>query len=288
MLLTRRRLLLGLGCLTLGGPVEAAPVVPVNTFAAPGTIHYFIERGDIARVRQMLQASPRLRETRQSFLGTPLATAAYVGNLPIVTLLLGLKANVNARTSDAFDTQTVLMAACSNNDYPEATRLQIVRLLVDKGALVRVVDRSGSTALHDAAFWGLADVANFLLSRGADIGAIDGDGRTPFTEAFRGAAQWDDWRLVRFARVAVGAGANVNVRALSGDTMLHLAVKGGQPHAVEFLLGQNADINAPDRAGRTPLAVALAHNQTEIAALLRGYGGKETPPPPAPPVKPKP
>jgi ankyrin repeat protein len=261
-----------------GVSIQAAPPAAASASAEPDTIHFYIERGEIAKVEKLLARHPALKEQRQAYLGTPLAVAAENGKAQLVKYLVTKGANVNARCPDEYDSQTVLMAACRGVGVPVQTRLQIVKTLVDRGALVRVVDRSGYTALHTAAYWGHADLVGYLLLKGADLMAMDGDGRTPFTEALRGASMWDDWRLVRFIRMAVAEGADVNARVASGDTMLHLAVKSGKVNTVDFLLAQHADVNAQDRTGRTPLTVALQRGQTEVAGLLRKSGAKEAQP----------
>ena len=264
-------IVIGGTALTTAAPVVAAPRVGV---AQPGTIHYFVEQGDLARVKAMLRQDPRLKEQHQSFLGTPLATAAADGRLDIVRYLIGQHVYVNARSSDAYDSQTVLMAACTGNPMPETTRMAIVKALVDAGALVRVVDRSGYTALHTAAYYGHADVVNYLMDKGADLLALDQDGRTPFTEAMRGAELWDDWRLMRFIRVAIAQGADVNGHTAGGETMLGLAARSGKVHALEYLLLQNAGVNERDRSGRTPLDVAVQYGQTDAADILRQHGAQ--------------
>ena len=259
-------------------PSMAKPAVGI---AKPGTIHYYVEQGDTARVKSLLRANPSLREQHQAFLGTPLAVAAADGRLDMVRYLIGQHVYVNARCADAYDSQTVLMAACTGNVFPDATRLDIVKTLVTAGALVRVVDRSGYTALHTAAYYGHADVVNYLLIKGADLLALDQDGRTPFTEAMRGAAMWDDWHLMRFIRVAIAQGADVNARTASGDTMVDLAARAGAVHTLEYLLRLGADPNAKDRSGLTAEAVALERNQTAAVAVLQQFSANT----PAAPVK---
>jgi ankyrin repeat protein len=44
---------------------------------------------------------------------------------------------------------------------------------------------------------------------------------------------------------------------------------------VELLLANNADVNAKDNSGRTPLAFAVLHNYRDLAELLRKHGGIE-------------
>jgi ankyrin repeat protein len=52
--------------------------------------------------------------------------------------------------------------------------IQLCQVLVqDCGALLEVLDAEGNTPLHTAMFWGQCGTAAYLLSRGANPGAIN-------------------------------------------------------------------------------------------------------------------
>jgi ankyrin repeat protein len=58
-------------------------------------------------------------------------------------------------------------------------------LLIANDAKVNAKGYLGRTPLHDAAFHGCKDLAELLLEKGADIGAVTGSGLTPLAEASR-------------------------------------------------------------------------------------------------------
>jgi ankyrin repeat protein len=64
--------------------------------------------------------------------------------------------------------------------------VDVVTLLLNKGAKVNARSNDGATALHLAAQEGCADVVNHLLARGAQVNARDRQGRTPLVRA----TQW--------------------------------------------------------------------------------------------------
>ncbi|KAL1673137.1 ankyrin repeat-containing domain protein [Schizophyllum commune] len=146
-----------------------------------------------------------------------------------------------------------------------AGRLTLARILISQGAAVDLDSQGGVTLLHDAIKRGDApEIVEFLLtSIPSLISAQDNDGDTPLHEAIR-----------RFPRGAPGgarhilallnAGANVNAReTLEGLTPLHLIIqlliKDDTDDETQLyplarqLIELGADINSPDKQGRTLL-----------------------------------
>ena len=67
-------------------------------------------------------------------------------------------------------------------------------------------------------------------------------------------------------------GANVNAKANSGYTPLHLAASAGHIDCVNVLLGCGADIGATDDYGKTPKQTAGLSSKSSIVRLLRSEG----------------
>ena len=68
--------------------------------------------------------------------------------------------------------------------------------------------------------------------------------------------------------------ANVNAKDDGGWTPLHRAAEAGQNEIVELLIDEGADVNAKMEDRWTPLDEAIAVNRTETADLIRKHGGK--------------
>ena len=69
-------------------------------------------------------------------------------------------------------------------------------------------------------------------------------------------------------------GVDVNIADYDNRTALHLAASEGHVDIVSFLIAHQADVNACDRMGFSPLVDALRHNQLQVQKVLRAHGGQ--------------
>ena len=108
---------------------------------------------------------------------TPLLRAALCGDLTLVRLLLAHGADPLIET---FDHTSPLMVASGvgwadgmTHEHSEDETMEVVKLLLEKGAVVNAANDHGITALHGAAYKGANKVVQFLTDRGADLAAKD-------------------------------------------------------------------------------------------------------------------
>ena len=106
-----------------------------------------------------------------------------------------------------------------------------------------------------------------LIESGADVESLDKSGRTPLTNA----AIEDN---IPFARLLLERGAKINAQDQLGWTPLHFSASGYQKEMTEFLLTNGAKIDVQDSYGTTPLfrAVFESRGRGEIIELLRKHG----------------
>jgi ankyrin repeat protein len=172
----------------------------------------------------------------KDFIGaTPLHRAVQNGMVMTASILIRNGADIEAREKTRSTPLVFAVLSERNTD-------SVVKLLLDAGAHVNVVDDSNFTPLHWAAFTGHAGAAELLLKAGADVNAMD----------------------------------------LVGDSALHTAAQRGKWKVVEVLLKYGAKVNCINNRGGTPLDVAMAshdtdrcnaHDRQKVLNILRLHGG---------------
>jgi hypothetical protein len=95
-----------------------------------------------------------------------------------------------------------------------------------------------------------------------------------FNQSRRGIAKIDFGKVEPESRVLEGVmavlslGVDVNAGNAAGDTALHIAAQQGFDTVVQVLVDKGANVNAKNKQGRTPLALAMSGG---------GRGGRRPP-----------
>ncbi len=271
--------------------------------------------GSAAMVAKLLTAGANANAVRQTGV-TVLMTAAHTGDLEVVNLLLAHGADVNGRETRR--EQTALMWAV------EQKHTGVVRALIERGADVHALSRGGFTPLlfgaqqgdldsvqallgagvtvnETSPQWGSAlvtatargheELSLFLLEKGADPNAADGNGITALHySVLRGLAAMANAsqhlgvnslfyrpNMSELVKALLASGANPNARIkkearigvsgggvhvkMAGATPLALASIAADPDLVRLLIEGGADVGLATENGLTSLmaAAGLAH-----------------------------
>jgi ankyrin repeat protein len=119
--------------------------------------------GQGQRVRELVDAEPRLAGAYTGDGFTPLHLAAFFGGADAARVLLERGAEVDARSRN----EQFAPDATALHSAAAARQLEIARLLLDAGADPNARQRSGHTPLDAAELNGDAELATLLRERGA-------------------------------------------------------------------------------------------------------------------------
>jgi ankyrin repeat protein len=208
---------------------------------------------NVASSVQALQVSHELVRGLYSRLAmhnfTILMYAAYHGLKIVVEGLCANNDNIEA----ADDAGMTALHYAARNGY-----LDVVQLLMEHGANELRTDLGGQAVFYHAAAEGQSNVVDFLLKRSAAQNT-DSDGAKKLVDA-REKTQ-DRTALVDAAALGqidvmnllLDAGADVNARTNTGNTVLMVAAYNSQEAAVRLLISRGADVTLKDENGFTAL-----------------------------------
>ena len=168
-------------------------------------------------------------------------------------VLLDAGASINARDEEG---RTPLMFARS-----EAVAARLLR----RGANAHLRDKNNSTVLHFCAYHCRHEMVGTLLSerREAIVNYEDGAGQTPLMLAVAADVGNDDDHVAMVTQL-VKHGANINLTDASGMSALHIlswhCFRNKLGSLIDELVAVGASLKAVDKNGRTPLFLAVAHN----------------------------
>lgn len=136
----------------------------------------------------------------------------------------------------------------------------VVELLLENGAIMEknLILRHAESK----------EMAEFLISLGADVNGEDGSGQTPL-----------HWNIITnkpldLIRFLIDSGADVNTKDNDGKTPLHMAVGGHNIDCVKLLIEMGADVGAKNSYGQTPIMQLNPEltNAKKILKLLIAHG----------------
>lgn len=202
------------------------------------------ESGNLEIVQYLLQTGKNSQETLNDALWELCGSMPKPDTLKIAQRLLDSGAQVNSHAG--FYNTTPLHGAA------EKGPLELVKLLVSKGAKVNAVDKEFSMPLAKAVQADNLEIAKFLLEHGADKTINHSD--TEFQTAIFKA------RSAKMAQLLIANGANVSDRDKKGQSvLLHAVANHLDFDLLKVLLQNGADINAQDKSGTTALLWAAQH-----------------------------
>ena len=238
-----------------------------------------ISMADYDGIRTCIEAGVAPDATTE---GRPLIHhAATRLNPKAVEMLVEAGAEVDARNADEMTTFHWLILMRPKHDS-DCTLPEMVTHLFHLGANLEALNNEGRTPLHEAVRHGLDDVVRCLIEHGANLEARMPDGSTALTfacEPLFGPRP-------DILEILLEAGSDVHSQDEDGTTILHCLAStwkrsrervAGMRACLEKLLCAGADPNAVNRSGVTPLTRAARQGQLELAQRLVEAGAVVNP-----------
>ncbi|XP_048257852.1 ankyrin repeat domain-containing protein 50-like [Haliotis rufescens] len=256
-------------------------------------LHSASEEGDLSRVEVILSQGGTDINCKDKIGRTPVMWAAGNGHKEVVELLVSKGAKVSivdrfgnnilhsaGRGGDVEVVQYVLShdmvdingrGSCRRTPVmlaAEKGHIEIVKLLVDKGGDMSLVDKGHENILHLACLCGQIEVVKYVLSQ--DIVDINCRGRKTKTPVMLAARNGHK----EVVEILVKKGADLSLAYnAAGSNVLHLACFNGHVDVVKYLLSQGTvNINSRGWRKRTPVMRAAGNGQKEVVELLVKQG----------------
>jgi ankyrin repeat protein len=205
----------------------------------------------VPSVIELLASAHAVLEARNHEGFTPLHIAAAIGNGANVAALLAASADPDAPRLDG--TTAILSALSSGADRPG-----LGAVIAALAEVTEDTHRAFSAALRR----GEMSTALRLLERGADVNALDEEGRS----ALANSTMLPGMTMFHYLLLR---GADIE---RFGEEALFAGVAAGNAGVVRHLLGRGFDVESRDAYRRTPLLVAVANRQVDMVRLLLDAG----------------
>lgn len=213
-----------------------------------------LSRSFLSRSNMSVARSEDTLDEEDSFVMKAIIHAINDDNVPGLQHLLGSLANYDINQANKLGTPPLLVAAGCGN-------IQILNLLIQKGAKIDVQDKSGSTALYWAARHGHTETLCFLHQQECPLNVQDKSGET----ALHVAARYGNVEVVQYL---CKIGVNPDLQDREQETPLHCAAWHGYYAVAKSLCEAGCDVHIKNKERETPLLTAAARGYVDIVECL--------------------
>ncbi len=151
--------------------------------------------------------------------------------------------------------------------------MDLMTFFMKAGVSVNQKNNRGRVALNDAVRYNNLVVVNFLISNGADVQNLDSKERSIVYDLI---GSYNSSRAKLFEEkytTLKKAGFDFDIPTKDGDNLYHLAIEYDKYDLLSWIQSLNMDINLPNKAGETPLHLAvLKSTNTELLHRLIQMG----------------
>lgn len=252
----------------------ALSVAATCTIAFAEPIHDAARKGDVKKIKEILQSDPKAISARDKLGDTPLHVAAIHGQVAAAQALIDAGADVNAKNNyPPFIPDDLNQFFATNNHQDPIILVQLQSGHRQRSLNTEGVDtnqlKNGYTPLDLSEFSSShSKLVQLFVAHGADVNARAASGATPlFWAVLRD--QKDDVKFL------LDHGANVNTPDAYGNTILDCALHLGFQSLVGMLVDKRADVNAQDQSLHRPLTYAIQGSEDTAVSILKKHGAHE-------------
>lgn len=145
--------------------------------------------------------------------------------------------------------------------------LELAQMALKKGADVNAMDDDGMVSLMLTSIYGQTEIAEMLIKNGADVNTMDND-RTSVLALASGNGH------IEIVELLIKNGVNLEAIDNHGKTALLIASELGQIEAVKILIKSGANLKARSKNRMTALMLADDYGEDETVEVLKKYGAK--------------
>ena len=197
-------------------------------------------------------------------------------NIEKIKFLLSKGANVNTLDNDGNSALINIIKNLKLYDIyyyfdemtPEVPSvLPVVKLFIEKGVNIDIVNNEGNNAFIYAAKNNCVDVLEFLIEKGTNIRFKNNEGQNALLIS-------TDEGNYEASKLLIEKGLKVNSADNVGRTPLMNSIASRKIELIKLLIEKGADINAKTLEGKTVLEIAKESNNQEVVELLIKNGAK--------------
>ena len=213
-------------------------------------LSYVVNNGDIEIAKLLLENKAKIKGELLLAIKSPIAES----RIDMIKLLIDNKANINYSDDDGF---TPLNIAIESGD------MELTKFLITNGANVNSLMQDGVSLIGYAIAQNNMDLLQILIENGANVNYTNGDSwaDTPLKTASR-------LGLDNVVRILLTRNADINAVDMNGNTALHTAALNSQLSVVKLLLEKNPNLDIQNKVGNTALHLAVISGNIDIVGEL--------------------
>ena len=213
-------------------------------------LSYAVNNGDIEIAKLLLENKAKIKDELLIAIKSPIVES----RINMMKLLIDNKANINYTDENGFNPLNIAI---------ESGDMELTKFLITNGANVNSLMQDGVSLIGYAIAQNNMDLLQILIENGANVNYTNGDSwaDTPLKTASR-------LGLDNVVRILLTRNADINAVDMNGNTALHTAALNSQLSVVKLLLEKNPNLDIQNKVGNTALHLAVISGNIDIVGEL--------------------